>query len=158
MAKKKRKVVRRPKAETKTGEQPRRRAGGRRKASWDLLSFADVEAWRTSHGLPRTRAAQALGVTNSTYHNWQTAKSAPTRQTQERLLRLMKSGPKAGATGGRPSPARPAGSDGGSPADGQALDATWRIVTCYLEHSGKGLRRDDLVALVSDVQRALRGL
>ncbi|MEZ6188538.1 MAG: helix-turn-helix transcriptional regulator [Planctomycetota bacterium] len=121
--------------------------GARRRPSWSVISFAEIERWRTSHDLPKRRMAELLGVTNSTYHNWARGKAVPTVNAQ-RKLRATLDGPQAGA-----SQDEQAG--GASAVQAETLRATAAIVNTYLEtHPGK-LSPEQMTHLIREVRAAV---
>lgn len=73
-----------------------------KKPKWSVISFKKIEEWRTKLDLPKSGMAEALGVTNSTYHNWQRGTTVPHASQQEEILQrinaLEKSAGKSGAS------------------------------------------------------------
>lgn len=45
-----------------------------------------LKAWRAAQGLSQERAAVRVGVTVSTWCNWERAKTQPSRMAREKLL------------------------------------------------------------------------
>lgn len=119
----------------KPGGQP-----GKRPRAWTMLVFDDLEEWRQASGLPKKRAAEALGVTNSTYHNWARGIAIPNINTQVRLVEQIKT-PWVG--GQQPS-------DLPTP-DQDSLTAVARIVEAYADK----VEPDDLPDFVLNVRRAI---
>lgn len=60
-----------------------------RKRSWSIVTFAELDAWRESVGLSRYGLAQQLGVTNSTWHNWQSGRAVAEARHQRAAKKLM---------------------------------------------------------------------
>ena len=111
-------------------------AGSKRRPSWSLITFAEIEAYRTDRGLPKRRMAELLGVTNSTYHNWARGKAVPTENAQRKLVATLTQPERGGAE---------------AQFDREALQATASIVNTYLEtHPGK-LSPDQMTRLVREV-------
>ena len=60
-----------------------------KKPSWGVVSFKKIEEWRTKLGLSKSGMAEALGVTNSTFHNWRRGTTVPHSNQQDDIaLRL----------------------------------------------------------------------
>jgi transcriptional regulator with XRE-family HTH domain len=140
MAKKK---TRRPVTKKKPAAPSGKKAQKRRR-SWSLLTFEDLEKWREREGLPKKRAAEKLGVTNSTYHNWARGIAIPNTNTQKKLRETID--------------APPQGPDGLpiGPSD-ETMRALAGIVTTYLQSSPSKVSPDDLPRLVRHVRQALGG-
>lgn len=78
---------------------------GKKQPEWTAISFNKVEEWREKLGLSKSAMAEALGVTNSTYHNWQRGDSVPYESIQERIkerIEVLEKHAKAGTTPPKP--------------------------------------------------------
>ncbi|MCA8923387.1 MAG: helix-turn-helix transcriptional regulator [Planctomycetes bacterium] len=114
-----------------------------------MITFAQIEQWRTERKLPKRRMAEVLGVTNSTYHNWARGKAVPTVNAQRKLLAALSGDTKTPTP--RPARAQPLPVSEGS----EALRAAASIVNTYLEtHPGK-LEPAQFTQLVRDVLEAV---
>jgi len=60
--------------------------GKSKKPKWTLVTFKQIEQWRVKLGLSKSGMAEALGVTNSTFHNWQRGTTVPHPNQQTELL------------------------------------------------------------------------
>lgn len=60
-----------------------------RRPSWSIVTYEQIEAWRTKQGLPKKRMATLLGVTNSTYHNWARGIAVATYNTQRKIRDVL---------------------------------------------------------------------
>ena len=58
-------------------------------SAWSLLTFDELEAWRSEQKIPAIRLASLLGFSNSTYHNWKSGRAIPNESMQERLRGLI---------------------------------------------------------------------
>jgi DNA-binding XRE family transcriptional regulator len=56
-----------------------------KKPKWTIVTFKQIETARASLGLSKAAMAQALGVTNSTFHNWQRDATVPHPAQQESI-------------------------------------------------------------------------
>lgn len=56
---------------------------------WSVIQFSDIERWRERADMPKVTLARALGVTNSTWHNWQNGKSVPSVGTQKKVRAFL---------------------------------------------------------------------
>ena len=66
-----------------------------KKPKWSILTYARIERRRATLGLSKTAMADALGVTNSTYHNWRRGTTVPHPNKQKVLKARMDAlGPK----------------------------------------------------------------
>ena len=54
-----------------------------KKPSWGVVTFEKIEEWRTKLGLSKSGMAEALGVTNSTFHNWRRGTTVPHPNQQD---------------------------------------------------------------------------
>ena len=125
-------------------------ASGRRRGRWKLVTFQELDSWRSEKGIPKKRMAELLGVTNSTYHNWARKISIPTAKTQERIRRYLDGGaPQHGAAPNGPPAARD------PRVAAAAMEATGVIVESYLKASKSKVTADELKSLIVDVRRAL---
>jgi len=68
----------------------RRKAKSSKKPVWSVLSFKELEDWRERLGLSKSVMAEAIGVTNSTYHNWKRGVTVPHASQQEDILQRIK--------------------------------------------------------------------
>jgi transcriptional regulator with XRE-family HTH domain len=123
---------------------PRKRRGGRRPGSWDLVDPDEFKGWRQEQRLSRARLASALGVSSTSIQNWETGNAIPSRRYQERLAELMKTGIGALGTSSLARPGEPAG----------AVSAVGPIVAAYLQHH-PDLTEEQLLSLVKNVRQAL---
>lgn len=115
----------------------------RRPRAWTLVTFEEIEAWRSQRAIPKKRMAELLGVTNSTYHNWARGIAVATPNTQERIR---------GVLAGRNPVTDP--SAGGK---AEVILATGQIVASYLRHQEQGLSVEGLTSIVREVRQALEG-
>jgi DNA-binding transcriptional regulator YiaG len=125
-----------------------RNGAPRRQPAWSLVTLEAIESWRLAAALPKNRAAEHLGVTNSTYHNWIRGRSVPPLPTQRHIQRLIAS---AGAGTGNGAGSALAFSDAVS------LEATSAIVSAYLTSARAKVDAADLAGLVRAVHQAVRG-
>ena len=54
-----------------------------KKPSWGVVTFKKIEEWRTKLGISKSGMAEALGVTNSTFHNWRRGTTVPHPNQQD---------------------------------------------------------------------------
>jgi transcriptional regulator with XRE-family HTH domain len=149
MAKKKT-TTRRKKATGSSRKSSARKA--RRKPTWGIVTYQELEAWRVKQGLPKKRLAEQLGVTNSTYHNWARGIAVATTKAQQRIKELITTGKISGSAA--PTAAASSSEGGGTPAE--AYTATAQIVNAFVQTPGGGkLSPDGLIALVREVRQAL---
>lgn len=73
-----------------------------KRPKWILVRFEQIESQRKALGLPKSGMARALGVTNSTYHNWQRGSTVP-HPTQQQQLKDALNALSNGASTGRAS-------------------------------------------------------
>lgn len=73
------------KAKTRRGK----KSGGAKKPTWSLITFKQIEEWRQKLGLSKSGMAEALQVTNSTYHNWRRGTTVPHSNQQEDILQRI---------------------------------------------------------------------
>jgi len=111
----------------------------RRPRAWTLVTFEEIEAWRSQRGIPKKRMAELLGVTNSTYHNWARGIAVATPNTQERIRGVLAGGNDAAEPEGK----------------AEVIRATGQIVSSYLRSQESGLSVDGLTSIVREVRRAL---
>jgi hypothetical protein len=123
--------------------------GDGRSRQWTIVTFADLEAWRQRHALPKKRVADLLGVTNSTYHNWARDRAVATPTTQQKIYSLIHDGPPAE---GAPRKGAGAPHDG---RDGAVLHSAAAIVSAYLRVHGARYDVGALCQLIRSVTRAL---
>lgn len=57
-----------------------------KKPKWTVITYKKIEQWRTKLGLSKAGMAEALEITNSTYHNWRRGTTVPHATQQEELL------------------------------------------------------------------------
>ena len=119
--------------------------GTRRKRSWSVVTYEELEAWRERESLPKKRAAELIGVTNSTYHNWARGLAVATPNTQRKIRELIDGeGVSIGAAGA---------SNG---LQEESLRTTAQIVTTYLQTQHQdGMDPENLTKLVREVRQAL---
>jgi DNA-binding transcriptional regulator YiaG len=60
-----------------------------KKPKWTVVSYKKIEARRIELGYSKSAMAVALGVTNSTYHNWRRGTTVPHPNQQEQIRDLM---------------------------------------------------------------------
>lgn len=77
-----------------------------KKPTWSVITFKQIESRRQQLGFSKSGIAKALGVTNSTYHNWQRGTTVPHPTQQESIKSIL-----AGLTPGS-TPTAPAGGTG----------------------------------------------
>lgn len=84
--------------------------GKTKKPKWSLVTFAKIEKWRVKLGLSKSGMAEALGVTNSTFHNWRRGTTVPHPNQQEEIVQridaLEKNAGSSEGTGAVPSKGR----------------------------------------------------
>jgi len=83
------------KGATTTKAGPRR--GGRKSNDWTVVQFKDIETYIEEHGLSKLGFARALGVTNSTLHNWKNGRCAPDEAMQMTVKNMLEAAPPEGA-------------------------------------------------------------
>lgn len=157
MAKKKTRAARKPTTSAK-------------KPSWDLVTFQDLDSWRAKHSVPKKKLAHFLGVTNSTWHNWQGGRSNASLATQQRIKELVSGEPPmALMNGGLKKPNRTArggrrrGKSAESPigvgvaSEDQRLNAVAAIVTAALTgNPALAASRGDVTGLIDEVRASLQ--
>jgi len=57
-----------------------------KKPDWSVITFEQIEEWRGNLGLSKSAMAEALQVTNSTYHNWRRGTTVPHPNQQNDIL------------------------------------------------------------------------
>lgn len=78
---------------------------------WESIDVMQLESSREKLGLTKNGMANALGVTNSTYHNWIKGKTIPSRKQQDAMLEQINALTSAGIQA--PAPSKRAGHNGG---------------------------------------------
>lgn len=135
-----------------------------RQPTWSLVTFPEIEAWRAEHQVPKKTLAQLLGVTNSTWHNWQRGKSVATVSAQKRMKTLMQDGAgkleellerRQELSGSGRERRRARNGHASRGGDGELL-AVGTIVAAYLSKRG-GLDPTELTDLIRSVRAALHG-
>ena len=63
--------------------------GKGKKPTWGVISFKKIEEWRVKLGLTKGAMAEALGVTNSTFHNWRRGTTVPHPAQQDEILQRI---------------------------------------------------------------------
>jgi DNA-binding transcriptional regulator YiaG len=121
----------------------------KKKPEWVAITFERIEKWREKLGLSKQGMAEALCVTNSTYHNWRRGTTVPHANQQEEILQrisvLEKSG---GSTPRSTSGRKKADPKGGRKGKGGKAPATSGSQDVYTatpgtpSGSGKVLRGD----------------
>lgn len=114
-----------------------------RQPKWEAVTFAEIERIRLELGLPKRGMASALGVTNSTYHNWNRGNAIPTANRQQQLVRDL-----SRLTRGKAS-------SSSKPSSPEAVRATAEVVGRYL--STRKLQPSELVTLTRDVLAVFGG-
>jgi len=155
----------------------------KKKPEWTGVTFGDLDAWRAKYGIPKKRLAHFLGVTNSTWHNWQGGRANAMLSVQQRIKDLIAGDPPemllddknaalrrpareprvGGGRRGRPAlaPATAAAPtpvlDGSNGVESAArLSAISAIVTAAVgSNTAFGQSQESVVALISAVRRAL---
>lgn len=61
----------------------------KKKPTWGAVTFKQIEARRNALGLSKAKMAEALGVTNSTFHNWQRGTTVPHANQQEVIAETL---------------------------------------------------------------------
>ncbi|MGE0710551.1 MAG: hypothetical protein AB7N76_17890 [Planctomycetota bacterium] len=117
---------------------------GGRQRQWTIVSFDELDGWRSERGIPKKRMAEMVGVTNSTYHNWARGSAVATQNTQERIRAILDG--RADVNG-----------DGTQVVRGEVAAATGTIVAAYLGNRKRELSSEELSKLVREVRRALEG-
>jgi DNA-binding transcriptional regulator YiaG len=96
----------RPKKKTTRGgkttkKKPTSKKAKTKKPKWSVITFKKIEQWRGKLGLSKSGMAEALEVTNSTYHNWRRGTTVPhPNQQDEILLRIQALENNVGTTNG----------------------------------------------------------
>jgi len=83
-----------------------RRSVKTKKPKWSTLTYTRIESRRKKLGLSKAAMAAALGVTNSTYHNWRRGTTVP-HPNQQALLKV-----KMEAIGNEKAPTAPTNDNG----------------------------------------------
>lgn len=125
----------------------------RRQPKWKLTTYAAIERARAELSMPKYRMAEALGVSNGTYHNWARGNAVPSLNTQKSINSTLQ------ALRGRaaPAPAKRRAATVTQELDPHPAPAAAQIVSAYLtSHPGK-VSPDALPILTSQVMDALRG-
>lgn len=65
------------------------RKGGRTANKWKAVKFNQISKFIKEHGVSQIAFAKAVGVTNSTFHNWKNNRCAPDDATQETIRALI---------------------------------------------------------------------
>ena len=60
-----------------------------KRPAWSVIQFTDIERWREKADMPNATLARALGVTTSTWYNWQNGRSIPPVGTQEKVRAFL---------------------------------------------------------------------
>lgn len=109
--KKKKRTSKKKKSASKKTTARGRSSGKTKKPKWSVVTFKQIEQWRQKIGLPKSGMAEALGVTNSTYHNWQRGTTVPHPNQQHEIharLQALETGAIPGeVTGSEPTPTAP---------------------------------------------------
>ena len=74
-----------------------KRGKATKKPKWSVVTYKKIEARRLELGYSKAGMALALGVTNSTYHNWRRGTTVPHPTQQEQIKTVL-----AGLTPGAP--------------------------------------------------------
>ncbi len=85
--------------------------------TWSVITFKKIEEWREKLGLSKSAMAEALSVTNSTYHNWRKGRTVPHANQQEEILTRIKALENNSAAGGGGSKGNSKGKGGSSSGD-----------------------------------------
>lgn len=112
------------------------------KRKWTVVSFKQIEAWREAGGLTKKGAAELLGVTNSTWHNWAGGIAIPSQTSQRRFKGLIT---------GNGNVTRAAS----NASDAARIQATGQIVVAFLDRRGTKVALDKLGEVVRGVKAAL---
>jgi len=75
---------------TATKQRSTRKKTNKKKPKWTVISFKEIEAWRIKLGLSKAHMAEALNVTNSTFHNWRRGTTVPREEQQEDILKRIR--------------------------------------------------------------------
>jgi DNA-binding transcriptional regulator YiaG len=67
----------------------RKKSQTTKKPKWTVVTYKQIEARRIELGLSKSAMAEALGVTNSTYHNWRRKTTVPHPSQQESIKATM---------------------------------------------------------------------
>jgi DNA-binding transcriptional regulator YiaG len=90
------------KTQTKKKKAATRSKKATKKPSWTVVTFKQIEEWRERLGLSKSAMAEALSVTNSTYHNWRRGTTVPHANQQHEILsrlQVLEDKPDGHATG-----------------------------------------------------------
>lgn len=76
---------------TRASKKKKKKTGRKttKKPKWTILTYVRIERKRSALGLSKASMAGALGVTNSTYHNWRRGTTVPHPNQQEVLKARM---------------------------------------------------------------------
>jgi DNA-binding transcriptional regulator YiaG len=80
----------------------RKSATSTKKPKWSVITYKQIESRRAELGLSKSAMAEALGVTNSTYHNWRRGTTVP-HPTQQEAIKSTMAKLKPGKAAGRPA-------------------------------------------------------
>ena len=87
-----------------------------KKPKWSVINFKKIESVRNQLGFSKSAMAEAMGVTNSTYHNWRRGSTIPHLAQQEQIVatiaRLQASEGSASPPEGQPEDTRAPGTAG----------------------------------------------
>ncbi len=77
---------------TKTKKKTKKKASKaqNKKPKWTLTSYKQIEKAREQLGLSKSSMAEALEVTNSTYHNWRRGTTVPHPNQQEQIAARLR--------------------------------------------------------------------
>lgn len=86
MAKKKAKKTTTKKA---TKKKTAARKGGRQANKWSVVKFSEIAKFIKDKSVAQTAFSKAVGVTNSTFHNWKNKRCAPDPATQQQIRDVL---------------------------------------------------------------------
>lgn len=86
-----------------------------KKPKWAAVTFSQIERRRKELGYSKSAMATALGVTNSTFHNWQRGTTVPHQAQQDEIKSVLDKLVPGGAS---PAPKKPGRKSGASTSSG----------------------------------------
>lgn len=143
-----------------------------KKPKWSVVTFKQIDKRREELGLTRTAMASGLGVTNSTYHNWQRGATVPHASQQESLKKLLDSmtassppaGPKKGRRSNRSTASTPSGfplthpffpPNGATVPGNDVPGGLARITAAYITSQKEPASAASVITFMETIQKAL---
>lgn len=97
-----------------------------KKPKWSIITFKQIDSRRQELGFSKSGMAKALGVTNSTYHNWQRGTTVP-HPTQQEQIQSILAGIKPGSTPSTPKKGKRTKSASAKKGKGSAVRTGGRV-------------------------------